>query len=393
MEQEGLEQVTGARADQKQAKRRFRWVNLYSISLTIFILIIPLGYVFSNFDRIIYSIKPYSVLDFEKLETKKPEGTICKVEGDLNLVVSQGIIWKDDTISIYEDLSFKNLVKTIKMPGVIEEVTCDVSNLHFDYFDFSSFGINIEVPNLFQEPSEASALIMSVVYSNKGKKKNESMSIPFYRFAHFRFMNDPNRNNEELSTKITVAQAIQDKYRKEKKLEPKTVTVDENPKNPFEYLTRTDTLLPVYKDYDNLEIHNYKLTNLADGHCLYEPVKGVQFLLDKPVLDVWATPFENKDGSWLFEDSNIVIAILVSPNSPTVIFKLTKSEQYGLNILKTKNIDEPIKDFRPVIEQGKPVFYFFGEHSIFRWENTATDLTNLKPEVLLLQKDVVNKTD
>lgn len=391
MEKEGLIHIIKIKTDENHRKRKFRWVNFYSISLCVFILFIPLVYLLTNIDKIIYSIKPYSVLDFEKLETKKPEGTICKVEGDPKLVVSQGIIWKDDTISIYEDFRFEKLVKSIKLPGLIEDVNCYYpDDYSISCFDFKSYGIDFAFPGNLLDQDNETAFIMSAVYVKNGEKNVLKMSIPYYRFHHYNFMNDPQRKRSELRSNIEIAQACQNSWRKQNNLEQMKIVVDENPKNPFEYLSieKDDQPLPVNNDpgFDDF-IYN----NLTDGNCIYKPRKKVQFLLNKPVLKTWITRNMFKVDRWRYGNPDRAIAVTKSNENPTVITRLIESEYYGLNILKTKNIDEPVNDFHLTSEHGKPVLYFFSEQSIFRWENTASDFTNLKPEILFLKKDILNK--
>lgn len=309
MEKEGLIHIIKIKTDGNHRKRKFRWVNFYSISLCVFILFIPLVYLLTNIDKIVYSIKPYSVLDFEKLDTSRPKGTICPIENDRGKVVNQAVIFHDNQVDIYDSYRFDKILKTINLPGIVEQVKC----MYDESYDTDISGsAKIGFINKGDDISttengttfNADAFVgfatvneigfsMAIVYQKDGKRILRRMCAPIARFTHWNYMNGSKRDYSKEELWLIMAQSWENSKRKEKNLPEVKIEIDEHPKNPFEYL-KTDWWLEL-KDRKLLATDTYStyLTS-DDGKILYyidtdKIIKKI-FTTDKPTI--WSYCYE-----------------------------------------------------------------------------------------------------
>jgi hypothetical protein len=466
-----------------------------------------------------YNIKPISILGFQKLETQKPEGTVCHVEADITKSVSQGIVWKDNKIDIYDSLRFDKLIKTIKMPGMIKTVKCYIPYIWPDSknptysldMSFLEYESKVAPENLMGGTSN-DCFILSVIYIKDDQEILENLSIPAFRFKQFNYINSKYRNKKDEDSMIELFQKLYDSTRLKQQLPPHQFEFIENPKHPFEYLTRnhftklkgrkliaanldktyisssdgkelfsisSDKIVrkiftnssPVKWDYfynwggriiivgydgrsvyiqtssgngirkydtglvGNLEksfffcntsdrildslllmlwdgsklicfdndskriiwVDNTKLKTVArfgqfvylgnnkSAYIPFDMKKHEEYVFDGKPLGFSSTDFSFYDTN--FDNFNLYRQFMPFTDkdiSPVFLVKCNYTDDWDIKTFKTSGIKEPINNFYPVIEEGNPVFYFIGDKSIYRWENNCQDLTNLKPERLIL---------
>lgn len=147
----------------------------------------------------------------------------------------------------------------------------------------------------------------------------------------------------------------------------------------------------------------YRFYERTDGSMAYLAYdvfeKGVAYTLDCRAIGCFDSPYYISDPNQntIIKESvlNRVSLFIVEKKDKTPLLAVRNSicDSNALYTFGTRNIDETIEDVYMTREDERPVFYFFGKSSIFRWENSADGLINLKPRLLLLDETKLNAID
>ncbi len=496
--------------------RFFKW---FLISLAAIFLLISFDAIIESTGQFLYWLKPVSVLPFEKLESKIPDGKICHIDCDTT-IVHQGIVYHDSKIDVYETMRFDRLIKTIELPGTISSVKCLYLLDEFSDFVSSRYGY-IEYPNV--------GLVVSVEYIKDGTKHLRIYGIDSVRFCNYNYMTNRFFNKREADEQWQHLRELRKDKNGKATLPEK---YDLHPKNPFEYIVQMDDFDCTGENFLTCSAGNFAYLYAADSKTLYKHTIGtktttVVAIFQKPMIwtyffeglfrpelqitgfdgrsfyslstdhqtvfskkdtsltgsvehssisantsngivnaydyviwngknlidptgriinEKWSngkttkprvicfTLFDYLDGTLVYMYCNrsvrefykmnckaigcfqseyfimnprknelmrsilgldeVTIFILEKSNGrPFLAIKYSRSSMNVLYALNTRNIDETIEDVYMTREDERPVFYFFGKSSIFRWENSADGLINLKPRLLLLDETKLNAID